>query len=135
MMAWWPFSLGREAGGTAALGRRGERLAARHLKRQGYRILGRNLRSRLGEIDLAALAPDGRTLVIVEVKAGRGRGPRPEVHVNGRKQRKLVALAVDLVRRHGLTDRPVRFDIVAVDWPHGQPPTVRHHIGAFQSHV
>ncbi|MBI4601734.1 MAG: YraN family protein, partial [Planctomycetes bacterium] len=48
------------------LGRRGERAAARHLRRQGLRILARNVREGRGEIDLVAL--DGATLVFVEVK-------------------------------------------------------------------
>lgn len=49
------------------LGRRGEKLAARHLRRQGLRIVCRNARRGHGEIDLVVL--DGRTLVFVEVKS------------------------------------------------------------------
>jgi len=52
-----------------ALGRLGEELAAAHLRRIGFRILGRNVRTRHGEIDLIAF--DGRTLVFAEVKARR----------------------------------------------------------------
>ena len=48
----------------SAVGREGEALAASFLERQGLRILGRNFRSRQGEIDLIAL--DGETLVFVE---------------------------------------------------------------------
>ncbi len=44
---------------------RGERTAARHLTRRGYRILGRNLRNRFGEIDILAEDPDRRTVVVV----------------------------------------------------------------------
>ncbi len=116
-------------------GRRGERLAARHLRRHGYRILGRNLRNRLGEVDLLAEASDG-TVVVVEVKAGRVGSPhRPEVHVNAAKQRKLVAVAASLARRHGLSQRRFRFDVIAVDFAERGKPVVRHHVGAFQSPV
>lgn len=112
----------------------GERAAAKHLRKQGYRILARNLRSRIGEIDLLAEAPDRRTIVIVEVKARRGDGgPRPEVHVNRAKQYKLSALAADLVKRHRLEDRPVRFDVIGVDLHDGASPDVRHHEAAFAS--
>jgi len=45
-------------------GRRAERFAAKYLRRQGCRILGRNVDDRLGEIDLLAL--DGQTIVVVE---------------------------------------------------------------------
>src|SRR5215217_5370179 len=51
---------------TRLLGDQGERIAARHLKQLGYRILARQTRSKLGEIDLIAL--DGATIVFVEVK-------------------------------------------------------------------
>ena len=116
----------------------GERLAVRHLRRQRYRILARNLRSRLGEIDIVAQAPDRLTLVVVEVKAtksGSSDSP-PEVHVNEQKQRKLTALACQFARRCGMTDRPIRFDVVGVDLagPDGGP-VIRHHVGAFESTI
>ena len=53
-----------------ALGRRGERAAVRALRRLGYRVLARRLRTRGGEVDVVAL--DGDTLVLVEVKASQG---------------------------------------------------------------
>ena len=48
------------------LGQRGEKEAARHLQRLGYKILARGRRLASGELDLVAL--DGRTIVFVEVK-------------------------------------------------------------------
>jgi len=119
-------------------GPRGERIAARHLKSNRYRILARNLRNRFGEVDLLAEAPDGRTLVIVEVKSrqlrpGDDATTRPEVHVNTAKQRKLAALATQIARTHRLTDRPIRFDVIGVDIPPAGKAIVRHHEGAFTS--
>ncbi len=133
-------------GHRLALGGRGERVAARCLKRAGYRILRTNLRNRFGEVDLLVEAPDRRTIVLVEVKTAsvQQTGPKdgvadhrwlPEIHVNRRKQRQLTALAGQLARRFGLTDRPIRFDVVGVDLPKEAAPVVRHHIGAFESHV
>jgi putative endonuclease len=115
------------------LAQRGERAAERHLRRAGYRILARNLRCRLGEIDLLAEDRANRQIVIVEVKTSRAESPPPEVRVNHAKQRKLTALADHLVRRHRLQDRAVRFDVVAVVWPDGQrrPAEIRHHPAAF----
>jgi putative endonuclease len=51
------------------LGALGEEVAARHLRARGYAILGRRVKSPLGEIDV--LARDGATTVCVEVKSGR----------------------------------------------------------------
>lgn len=127
----------------STVGARGERAAAKHLRRHGYRVLARNLRTKLGEIDLLALAPDRRTVVVVEVKSSRAddsgpdgpRNPPPEVHVNTVKQRKLVGLACLAARQHGLQDHPIRFDVIGVDLPAKGKPTIRHHENAFASHV
>jgi putative endonuclease len=118
-----------------ALGPLGEGHARRFLKRQGYRIHARNLRNRFGEIDILAEAPDRRTLVLVEVKAGAGRALPPEVHVNAQKQRRLTALAAQLLRRFKLTHRPLRFDVVVVHWTNNKKPDIRHHRAAFEAHV
>ena len=115
------------------VGGRGERVAARHMKRSGYRILGRNVRSAAGEIDLIAQPRDGRAVVIVEVKAGvAGRVP-PEAHVDAAKRRKLAAVAAQVVRQRGWARRPIRFDVIAVVFEDDGPPTVRHHVGAFET--
>lgn len=121
---------------TPTLGARGERAAASHLKRHGYRVIARNRRSRLGELDLLALSPDRRRLVVVEVKAGQHGSPLPpEVHVNPAKQRKITALAAEFVRRHRFAARPIRFDVIAVAFDDDRVADLRHHEAAFESHV
>ena len=124
-------------GRSQSVAARGERAAKRYLSKKGYRILARNLRNRFGEIDLLVEAPDRRTIVIVEVKAAAHRIETlpPEAHVTAAKQRKLTALAVQIARRYRLTDRPLRFDVIAVDFDTPNNPTLRHHQGAFESHV
>ncbi len=131
--------------GTRLLGHRAESEAAAYLKRQRYRILARNLRIRFGEVDLLAQAPDGRTLVVVEVKAlqgrsgeggstgGAGRPESPEMHVDARKQRKVASVAVRILQRYRLTGRPIRFDVIAIEASQQAPSTIRHHPGAFES--
>ncbi len=117
------------------LGRRSESLAAEHLQKLGYTLLARNARLRRGEADLVCEAPDRRTVVVVEVKSREGGGEggakqiAPEVAVNHAKRRKLVAIARSLQRSNAWTDRPIRIDVVAVDWAHGRA-TVRHYPGA-----
>src|SRR3954471_24854248 len=73
------------------LGDRGERLAARHLRRQGLRIILRGYRTPRGEIDL--IARDGQTLVFVEVKARRT--GEPVEAVTPEKQRRLTLAALE----------------------------------------
>ena len=124
-------------GKAPPLGRRGEHAAADFLKSQGYKILGENVRLPGGEIDLIAQAPDGKTIVIVEVKSSAWDGQTstpPEVHVNRGKQRKLADLASQLVKRRGWGDRPVRFDVIGVVLAEGKPPVIRHHLAAFESY-
>ena len=56
----------RGTSSTETVGRKGERLAARRLRRAGYRILERNLRIGRDEADIVALDPDRTTIVIVD---------------------------------------------------------------------
>ena len=131
--------LARVTGRTPDLGRAGEREAARMLRRSGYRILGRNIRLRVGEADLVCLAPDRRTVVVVEVKSrlrkqgasAQSRAIAPEAAIHQHKRRKLLAVTRSLIRLKGWTDRPVRIDVVAVEWSSpGAAPVLRHHVNA-----
>lgn len=121
---------------TAQVGRRGERVASRVMRRRGYRVLCRNQRLPFGEIDLVCLAPDAREIVFVEVKAlryrsGGERRYRPEDHVDARKRRRLRGLARAWLGRRGWSGRPWRIDVVAVEFEAGRRrPVVRHHVGA-----
>lgn len=93
-------------------GKRGEDAACRLLEREGYEILARNVRSRLGEIDV--VAREGATLAIVEVKLRADLDAALEA-VDHRKQRKLTRLAASLLARPGAWKGPLRFDVVAVE--------------------
>lgn len=135
-MSWLARILGRFRS-APSLGRSGEHAAADFLKREGYTILGMNVRLPGGEIDLVAQAPDGRTIVVVEVKSSAWDGKTatpPEVHVNRAKERKLADLASQLVKRNRWGDRPVRFDVIGVILAPGKPPVIRHHPAAFESY-
>lgn len=120
-------------------GARGEKAAAAFLRGAGYRVIGKNLRTRVGEADLLCRAPDRRTIVLVEVKT-RVRSPdqpdlsakvAPEAAITARKRRTLVRLARLLAKANGWTQNPMRIDVVAVEWQEGaKTPTIRHHVGA-----
>ncbi|MCA9287169.1 MAG: YraN family protein [Phycisphaerales bacterium] len=125
------------------LGQRGERAAARHLKRAGYRVLARNLHLANAEADIVALTPDRRTVVVVEVKTRllSTAHPPPEASITARKQAALVRLAQAIASRTrrrrppGSAPRGIRIDVIGVDWPgadapRGSAPAIRHHVGA-----
>lgn len=120
--------------GTAAkdpLGDRGENRAARYLRERGYKILLRNFRCPLGEIDI--VARDGRTLVFVEVKTRTEDDPLPEDQVNPFKQHQLTKAGKYYLGRYGVPQPPSRFDVIAVVWPDGREPVIRHTPHAFEA--
>jgi putative endonuclease len=117
-------------------GQRAEDLVTGRLRAAGWEILERNARTRHGELDIVAL--DGRTLVFVEVKAGRAGaelGPeRPILAIGRRKQLRIRRLATAwMARRRDLpfyTD--IRFDAVGVTLDRrGRPLEVEHIEAAF----
>ncbi len=97
-------------------GRRGERIACRHLFGLGFDILTRRFHGRRGEIDLIAL--DGEVLVFVEVKtrASREFGD-PVAFVDWQKQQSLRQAADEFIARYDMGAYAYRFDIVAVVAP------------------
>src|SRR5512135_340059 len=94
-------------------GKRGEELAAKHLKGLGYDVIEKNYRTQVGEIDI--VAKDGGTLVFVEVKSRRDLnfGP-PELAVNFHKRRQLSRAALLYMTRKKKVSTPCRFDVVCV---------------------
>ena len=113
-------------------GIRGEDEAARFLSRCGYAILEKNVRTRMGEIDL--VAKEGKTLVFVEVKTRRDleNAPPPQASVHTRKQNKLGKLAQSYLRSKRLREQPCRFDVVAVVvTDEGGVKAIRHIPNAF----
>lgn len=111
-------------------GQEGEATAARYLRRKGYRIVAKNFRSSLGELDL--VAEDGSVLVFVEVKARRTQEFGGAVHaVHPQKQKKLIRLAAQYLARHHLADRCCRFDVVLLQGADKAAPQIEHIQNAF----
>jgi putative endonuclease len=112
------------------LGRRGERAAARHLKRHRYRILARNYRSVAGEIDL--IASQRETIVFVEVKTRSCTDPENDLSpVRSFQQRRIERAARFFLLQPGARDRPYRFDIVTVVLSPDDEPQIEHREDAF----
>ncbi|MCS0636568.1 YraN family protein [Streptomyces sp. LP05-1] len=112
---------------TDALGRYGERLAARRLGEAGMTVLARNWRcGRTGEIDI--VARDGDTLVVCEVKTRRtGAFQHPLAAVTPAKTERLRQLAACWLARHGgPPPGGLRIDVVGVLLPRRGAPEVQH---------
>jgi len=96
-----------------ARGRTGEQLAASFLAERGYRVLGRNQRTPLGELDL--VCRDSAQVVVVEVKARSGEWYGAALEAIGpRKARRLRAAAMWWLSQEGLLPCSLRFDAVVV---------------------
>ena len=102
------------------LGRYGENLAYRKIKRLGYKKIIRNYRCSLGEVDL--IAHDGDTLVFIEIKTRRGRptGYAKEA-VDARKKRQLSKVALSYMKSNDCSETRARFDVVAISIKKGKP--------------
>ena len=125
----WLTSLFKKETPKDALGDRGENMAARYLRNKGLKIIMRNFRCELGEIDI--IAREKQTLVFVEVKTRAYDDPTPEDQVNQIKRDQIIQAAKFYLSRYGNPRPPSRFDVVAVVWPTGQPPIIRHTEHAF----
>jgi putative endonuclease len=95
------------------VGRSGERAAWAVYRRRGYRLLARNWRCSLGELDLV-LAGSG-TIVFCEVKARTSAAlGGPHEAVTASKRRRVRALAEAFIKSRGLGVRAYRFDVASV---------------------
>jgi putative endonuclease len=115
------------------LGAEGERRAAAHLMRRGYRIVARNVRA--GGIEMDLIARRGSLVVFVEVKTRRShRFGRPEDAVDSRKRARLIRGAAAWLHENRRGIRRTRFDVIVCecrsderDWQ------LRHLKGAFDA--
>lgn len=105
--------MGYKAMQIKELGKKGEEIALRFLKMNGYRILEKNYVCKMGEMDIIAKEKD--TLVFIEVKTRTSTefGP-PQLAVNSRKQRQLSKVALNYLNEKRLKDVKARFDVVAI---------------------
>jgi putative endonuclease len=100
------------------LGAKGEEIAVRYLKKSGYRIVERNYRVKLGEIDI--IAEEGDDLVFIEVKTRSDTVfGSPFESVTAQKQKQLSKVALEYTCKKNCHDRPCRFDVVGILFQEG----------------
>jgi len=108
-------------------GRRGERAAARFLRRRGWTIVATRWRAAGGELDLVAAR--GATVILCEVKSRGDRGALDEPFAVAQRQRMRRAAEAYLGANPGLEGREVRLDLLTVHL-RGPLARVRHRPGA-----
>jgi putative endonuclease len=98
---------------TVARGASAETAAAALLARAGYRVIERNYRCVVGELDIVAY--DGDVLTFVEVRSRRdaSHGDAAEM-VGARKQRQVARVAGVYLALRAPSAEQVRFDVVAL---------------------
>jgi len=94
-------------------GKKGEIDAVRYLKKNGYRMLEINYRTRLGEIDI--IAQDGKTIAFVEVKARRStRFGHPKWAITPKKMRNMSMVALQYLKSTQRKGAKARFDVITI---------------------
>ena len=113
------------------IGVQGENLAAKKLRRSGYKILERNIH--LGRYEIDIIAQQGDTVVFVEVKTRRSADvAAPEENVTPEKQRRIISAARFYIDRQNDPELYYRFDVAAVLIPEAGKPTVTLFNDAFR---
>lgn len=102
--------MGRE---NKEIGNIGEDIAVRFLKQKGYKILGVNVRTPLGEIDIVARKKAMMVFVEVKARATSSLGP-PYLNITKAKERHIINNALCYLKWRGLIDSDWRIDVVSV---------------------
>lgn len=96
-----------------------EDTAASFLTKQGFKILEKNFKTKLGELDI--IAEDKDTICFVEVRCRSNLSHGlPEETVNYFKQRKLAKAALCYLKQHNLLESNARFDVVSINLDKGE---------------
>ncbi len=94
-------------------GKSGEQLALDYMIRQGYQLVNRNYRCKIGEIDLILMK--GNTLIFMEVKTRSSlKYGLPRESVTIAKQRTISRTALQYIQRYKIKNLNFRFDVVEI---------------------
>jgi len=95
-------------------GDKGESIAVKQLKKEGYKILKRNYRTKLGEIDI--IAEEGGVITFIEVKARKSeKYGTPRHAVTPAKQKKISMVALSYLKETNQFGKKARFDVVTIN--------------------
>ncbi len=107
-------SYNKEKKTAVSIGVLGEEAAALALRKKGYKIIERNYRSKMGEIDI--IAKDGQYTCFVEVRLRKNNSfGSPADSINEGKRQRIIRTAQLYAIEKGIFDTPMRFDVVLIN--------------------
>lgn len=112
------------------LGDKGEKQAARYLKKKGYKVIATNYRCKYGEIDLIARHADIIIFIEVKTRTSTDFGD-PAAAVDYRKQQQISKVAHHYLITHHNDDVDARFDVISILSPRAQKTEIDHISNAF----
>lgn len=93
-------------------GNKGEKIVAQFLKKQNFKIVEQNFRTKFGEIDI--IAKKDEVLAFIEVKTRKNEYFPTSMVVNYSKQKKIINTAKYFISKNNIFDMVFRFDIATV---------------------
>lgn len=96
-----------------AIGNQGEEIAAKYLEEQGYKILARNYRCLLGEIDIIACDKDDLVFIEVKTRTNLAFG-LPQESISRSKQFRIRKIALHYLAEKRPLYSKYRFDVVSI---------------------
>lgn len=100
-------------GTNKVFGAFGESLAVEYLSKNGYKVLERNFRCRIGEIDIIAIQEDTVAFIEVKTRSSEKFG-MPSEAVSLTKQNRMVKTALYYMQKNKLLDHMCRFDVIEI---------------------
>lgn len=99
---------------AVSIGALGEEAAVKAIKKQGYKVIERNYRTKMGEIDI--IAKDGEYTCFIEVRLRKNNDfGSPADTIDIRKQQKIIRTAKYYAVIKKIYDTPMRFDAVLIN--------------------
>lgn len=95
-------------------GKKAEKLAEVFLRKQGYKIIEKNYRTKCGEIDIIGKDKDCTSFIEVRSSSTEFFG-LPQDSINRKKQNQISKAALSYIKRYGLGDKNCRFDVVCIE--------------------
>ena len=105
------------------IGKWGEDVASEHLTQRGYEIIGRNVRTPYGEIDVIAKQDNITIFVEVKTRTSNKMG-LPEESITPRKQEHMIACAEHYAAENEIDHWQI--DVISIEGKPGAEPTITY---------